>query len=107
MTNDDAAGSTELRRDETAIVGRWAVENGRVVPDPAARRVETLVERSLRKLAASTDGWSGLYVDPRDGRLWELRYEQSEEHGGGAPSLFLISETDAADRYGWRGGPAK
>jgi hypothetical protein len=64
-----------------------------------ALRIAQLVDQHLRELARSADGWSALYQDPRDNRLWELTYPQSEMHGGGSPRLAVVSPWDAAVRY--------
>jgi len=67
--------------------------------DAMAHRIARLVDQHLRELARSPDGWSALYQDPRDNRLWELTYPQSELHGGGAPRLAVVSPADADSRY--------
>jgi immunity protein 27 of polymorphic toxin system len=85
---------------ETDLVGVWKVVNGRVVGDETSRRIGHLIADSLVKIASSPDGWTILYQDPQDGRLWELTYPQSGSHGGGPPRLTYITGEDAALRYG-------
>jgi hypothetical protein len=40
-----------------------------------------------------------LYVDPTDGRYWELTYPQGDMQGGGPPQIRVVSEEDAQARY--------
>ena len=84
---------------ETTIVGNWKIENGRLVADDAAKKIETLIQSWLVKISESTDGWSVLYLDQTDGRYWELTYPESRLHGGGAPSLTCISIKEATKRF--------
>ena len=62
-----------------------------------------LIEYDLEKLASSHDGWDALYIDPSDGRLWELTYPDSHLHGGGPPALTIMSQRQAAKKYGGGG----
>ena len=41
-----------------------------------------------------------LYRDPGDGRYWELAYPNGEMHGGGPPSLIMLTEQEAKTKYG-------
>jgi len=54
----------------------------------------------LRKLASADGGWSTLYCDPSDRRLWEMTYPQGDLHGGGLPVLRVIVREEAIRRYG-------
>ncbi|MDT7526243.1 Imm27 family immunity protein [Pseudidiomarina sp. GXY010] len=45
------------------------------------------------------DGWTNLFKDPNDNRLWELTYSSSDSHGGGAPVLSLVSLDEARSKY--------
>jgi hypothetical protein len=89
----------ELQPDELMLSGKWLVEGGSVVADDVCRRIEWLVEAQLERLAADSSGWDTLYRDPRDGRLWERTYPQSEMHGGGPPELSVILPEVAAAKY--------
>ncbi len=89
----------ELQPDEMVLSGRWLVEDGRVVADDVCRRIKWLMESWLERLATDSTGWDTLYRDPRDGRLWEHMYPQSEMHGGGPPQLSVISPEVAAAKY--------
>jgi len=51
-------------------------------------------------IGGADGGWSRLYLDPVDGRYWELIYPQSEIHGGGPPRLAHISADAAKIKYG-------
>ena len=53
----------------------------------------------LVKVATSDDGWTTLFKDPNDNRLWELTYSSSDSHGGGAPILNLVSLNEARTKY--------
>ena len=84
---------------ETVLVGGWAVDGSSAVKDVVCKRIEALVASDLVELARSQDGWSTLYRDPSDGRLWELSYPESQMHGGGPPTLRYVKESDLRGRY--------
>jgi hypothetical protein len=92
----------DLAPSETLIVGRWLMRDGRMVADAAALRIEALIAGPLIKVASAADGWTSLYVDPRDGRLWERRYDDGGLSGGGPPTLANVPPFEAARRYGYR-----
>ena len=71
----------------------------RLLTDPL--RIEALITTHLRAVVTTSDGWDRLYLDPDDGRLWELTYPHGEMHGGGPPELREIDVTAARDRYGY------
>ena len=89
-----------LSPNETVLIGQWKETHGTVAADETSQRIEVLIEGYLVKLASSSDGWSTLYQDPNDLRLWEHTYPQSQLHGGGPPSLTCLSASDAQARYG-------
>jgi Immunity protein 27 len=91
--------SSKILPGETEIVGGWLVDGGQVKADQLALRIDDLVNHYLVELAASDEGWSVLYMDPGDGRHWELTYPDSPSHGGGAPRLAVISSEEARVRY--------
>jgi len=86
--------------EEVEIIGSWVMVNGRMTEDDTSQRISSLVKTELQQVATSKDGWEKLYRDPRDGRLWELTYPQSEMQGGGPPALLLISPEKAQEKYG-------
>jgi hypothetical protein len=88
-----------INSNETLIQGAWVVEGGQVVGDAAVDRINELIATELRQIATSPDGWTVLYVDPRDGRHWELSYPLGEMHGAGPPTLAYVSEREATQRY--------
>jgi Immunity protein 27 len=95
-----ADASTSLGPQETRLVGQWVEVQGATQADPVSKRIEALVRDSLVRVSVSSGGWDTLYRDPSDGRLWELSYPESELHAGGPPSLTVIAEPNAADKYG-------
>ena len=86
--------------DESALIGQWFADGPLVAADETCRRIDVLVASRLIELATSADGWSALYRDPADGRLWERTYPHSDWHGGGPPSLQCISLAQALATYG-------
>lgn len=80
-----------LLPEESELRGQWLLVNGNVVEDDACRRIQSLVS-GLDRISMSNDGWKKLFRDPRDGRYWELLYLESEMHGGGPPTLKVVSE---------------
>jgi hypothetical protein len=86
--------------DETEIVGRWTIAQGRVASDENCQRISDLVGGYLLKIGHDSSGWSNLYRDPGDGRFWELTYPQSNLHGGGPPELRCLSQQAARSKYG-------
>ena len=83
------------------LVGRWLNSGDTVRGDDTCRRINSLIESGeLKKVAQSSDGWSVLYLDSSDGRLWELTYPESGTHSGGPPKLSVIPREAALARYG-------
>jgi hypothetical protein len=89
-----------IKKEETKIIGSWVFENGKLMADASAKRIDQLITNELKKVAPTEDGWSVLYLDEHDGRLWELSYPESGSHGGGAPCLVAVSEKSKMDRLG-------
>jgi hypothetical protein len=90
---------TQILPTESEIAGSFITRDDRTTANAEVARIGKLVDGYLEKITASTDGWSVLYKDPNDGRLWELTYPNSGAHGGGAPRLKHISRDEAAKRY--------
>jgi Immunity protein 27 len=91
--------SGDLEPTETELRGSWRRQRGRVVADEVCLRIESVRTNCLRQLGADVSGWDTLFVDPRDGRLWEIVYEHSEWHGGGPPTLRVIDGMAAKIKY--------
>ena len=53
----------------------------------------------LKWVAGTSDGWRILYVDPNDGRYWELTFPRRELQGGGPQRLRLLSKEDAVATF--------
>ena len=86
---------------ESTLIGQWIANGSRVVADEACVRIEALVANHLTQVAHSADGWSTLFQDPADGRLWERTFPQGDMHGGGPPALHCLSSEQARAAYGF------
>ncbi len=86
-----------LTTKETELVGSWEEHDGKVVADAVAVRIDWLIASMLVVVGISKDGWSSVYRDPSDQRFWLHTYPQGEMHGGGPPSLRVISADEVAD----------
>jgi hypothetical protein len=86
---------------ETVLEGKWLAEGSKVVADDADRRIDALLKEQLKIVATSSDGWSQLYLDPTDGRLWQRTFPHSEMHGGGPQKLEVISIESAKELYSY------
>ena len=84
------------------LIGHWVLENKKVVGDATCRRVHDLYKTYLEVVGKADGGWSDLCRDPEDGRLWEYTYLESHMHGGGPPSLILMTAEVAEKKYGFR-----
>jgi hypothetical protein len=96
----------ELRCDETELIGSWDIRGRSVVADGVSLRIDALTNSLLKEVAVSDDGWATLYVDPKDGRYWELTYPDNESHGGGAPKLSVLLPERAKLKYHGIIGPS-
>ncbi|HZN02224.1 MAG TPA: Imm27 family immunity protein [Candidatus Polarisedimenticolia bacterium] len=85
---------------ETEIRGKWNMIGGKVEADDQCLRIEDLVTQHLREVGRDATGWDRLFIDPQDGRYWELTYPESELHGGGPPRLRNLQELEARAKYG-------
>jgi hypothetical protein len=93
--------NTPLEAHEKDLVGKWVMQDSKVVADVTCRRIDWLIANRLTKLGTSLNGggWETAYEDPRDGRIWEKTYPQSEMHGGGPPRLWVLTIDDFKCRY--------
>ena len=99
MTDESVVQAPPLDPSETLVAGSWVLHRGSYEPDPAALRIEALLRTQLVSLGVSQNGEDTLSRDPRDGRLWEVIFEQSSLHGGGPPTLRVIDDEDAKRKY--------
>jgi hypothetical protein len=88
-----------INSDETEIRGHWNVVAGTVTADETTHRIQRLIAEYLKELGRGNGGWTVLYVDPSDGRFWELTYPEADTHGGGAPLLKHLDHQQARDKY--------
>jgi len=89
-----------IASDEIMISGRWETVAGKVRADEVCRRIEDLITNYLVELGKDASGWDRLFVDPSDGRYWELTYPDSQLHGGGPPRLANLAKSEAGVKYG-------
>lgn len=89
----------KIEKKETEIVGKWIFTGGKMIADEQCERIQWLTTNYLKKIALDKTGWDVLFQDPNDSRYWELIYPNSGMHGGGPPSLILISESEAKEKY--------
>ena len=89
----------KIDKEETKIIGSSSFDGFKIIADEQSKRIDWLVKHYLEKISSDGLNWTVLYQDPEDKRYWELEFPQSDEHGGGPPSLVLLSESDAEERY--------
>jgi hypothetical protein len=89
----------KIEKNETKIIRHWKFENSKMIADKECERIQWLINNSLLKVAIDSSGWDVLYKDESDNRYWELIYPNSELQGGGPPSLILLSELQAKEKY--------
>ena len=84
----------KLKASEIKLIGQWIFDGKRIEKDSVCQRIEYLTKNILIKVAADESGWNVLYKDPEDNRYWQLRYDNSDSHGGGPPTLEFVQEED-------------
>jgi hypothetical protein len=89
-----------LAADETELVGQWLSKGPRIIRDAICERIERLIAEYLVSLGTDESGWDALYRDPVTGRLWELTWPRSDQHGGGPPRLRLVHADEVRPKYG-------
>lgn len=97
---DHPESAMKLLPAEACLTGTWVLNDGRIVGDGVCARMRDLTGNHLRKLGHDASGWDALFVDPADGRLWELSYPEGGGHGGGPPELRHLSAAQAQEKYG-------
>ena len=89
----------KLEKDDINIVGNWIFDGIKMIADDQCKRIDWLRNNYLKLIATDETGWLKLYQDPVDKRFWQLIFEQGEMQGGGPPTLILMSETEAKEKY--------
>jgi hypothetical protein len=82
------------------IIGKWIVENGKVIENQECVDIKNLTETELEQIATREGGWVKLYKNKNTGEYWELDYPQSELQGGGPPTLEQVEAGEVQKRYG-------
>lgn len=90
----------ELKPDENLLIGSWKMDDGKVVGDEVCERIEKLKKNYLRKVPVDKTDWEILYQDPKDNRYWLLFYPNSEYHGGSAPTMKMLTQTEVTQKFG-------
>ena len=90
----------DLGPDERQLTGVRGDVHADSPGDEVDRRIFWLVRHRLHPRAAVNGGWDQLYLDPRDGRYWELTFPQGTLYGGGPRQLTMLSAQEAASKYG-------
>lgn len=88
-----------LESNETLLKGNTEIKDDIVQFDDVSIRIIQLVNRHLKLVAKDQSGWDSLFLDPLDGRFWELLYLHSDMHGGGPPLLKLLNSLEAKQKY--------
>ncbi|MDH5177789.1 MAG: Imm27 family immunity protein [Gammaproteobacteria bacterium] len=91
----------KISSSETILQGSWIFDGSRNRADQVCERIEWLTTKYLTKLASSPQwgDWEVLFIDPDDGRFWELTYPQGELQGGGPPQLQVVEKDAAQSKY--------
>ena len=84
---------------ETLLEGKLFEFKGNILGNAVCDRIQHLITSHLMKIGYTSSGWEALYKDPGDGRYWELVFLQGELHGGGPPTLRLLSDIEAKTKY--------
>lgn len=91
--------SLKINPDESKIIGNWIFDGVKMIADDQCKRIELLRSEYLKLISTDSSGWNKLYIDPNDGRYWELQFKNGEMQGGGPPSLIIISEIEAKSKF--------
>ncbi len=85
--------------DESLLAGAWLPTDAGPAPDVVEQRIRWLIADRFECIACTNDGWSWLFRDPRDGRLWELTFPAGMVLHSGPRRLSVIDAATASDRY--------
>jgi len=89
----------KIGKDETKIIGHWLFDGSKMTADVNCARIDSLLNDYLTLISVDKSGWLKLYQDPNDKRYWQFDFENGETQGGGPPSLTLLSELQAKDKF--------
>ena len=92
--------NTDLDSHERQLTGQWKDGIASGIADDVDGRILWLVTTRLLPKARSEDGWHTLFLDQRDGRLWELTFPHGSLFGGGPRQLTWLSVEEAELKYG-------
>jgi hypothetical protein len=90
----------KLQPHETEVIGAWVMKDGHMIADEHECRIAWLIENVFKKIETGEGGWSSLYQDQNDHRLWELTYPRSEMQGGGPRRIAFVSLDEVGRKYG-------
>lgn len=66
-----------IKPDETIIDSFWKNYSSKEESTKVRNRIDWLLKNYLHKIAIGDSGWSALYLDTHDNRLWELTFVNS------------------------------
>lgn len=91
-----------IAENEMELTGSWIFDGTANRADSVCERIHWLTAKCLKKLAVSPQwgDWEVLYLDPVDGRYWELTYPEGNLQGGGPPQLKTLPIDEAKQKYG-------
>lgn len=93
-----------LEPNESRLLEAWVVNGSTIFRDAVGDRIDWLLANGMEKVAIDSSGWSTLYVDTGDRRMWEVTYPQSELQGGGPRLLQIVKPEDAKERFDYPKG---
>jgi Immunity protein 27 len=70
----------------------WYSEDGKMTARGDAKAIDEMLATKLEKIRVDPVNWIVVFRHRDTNQLWELRYPQSELHGGGPRRLRLIGE---------------
>lgn len=86
-----------LEPNETYRIGRFYMNGTRLARDQESERIYDLTKNHLTLI--SSHGPGAVFVDPKDGRYWELREYLGALQGGGPKLLHCVPEKFVKSAY--------
>ena len=90
---------TKLEKEEILLKGEITKLLNSIEYDDVSNRIFSLIKNYLIEVKVDSSGWNRLFIDPKDGRYWELFYSNGELQGGGAPTLKYLLREEAIIKY--------